>query len=58
MRTMIFAKIKIDGLSEAEQNAKEILAHVEAIRNLQATARMLGIGVEIETEGEETASGN
>ncbi len=56
---MIFATIKISGVGEAEQAAKEILAHIDAIRDIQARSRMHGISVELDLdESEETASCN
>lgn len=44
----MLARIMIKGIEQAEQTAKKILEHVEAIRQLQKSAGWPGVEVEIE----------
>ena len=46
----MLVKIKVSGLSEAEKTAREILDHVDAIRNLQMSAGYRGVDLEVEIE--------
>lgn len=46
------AKIIVTGITAAEKTAKEILEHVEAIRNLQKNATWPGVNVEVEIKTE------
>lgn len=53
----MLATLKISGLGKAEECAKKILEHIEAIRDLQREARMQGIDIVVEVE-ERADSGN
>ena len=53
------AKIVITGISEAEQAARDILAHIEQIKEIQRNTLWSSSGIRVElTEKEEAASGN
>lgn len=52
------AQITIKGLDEAEKAAKEVLEHIEAIRQLQRGSAWNGISVQLELTEEKAASGN
>ena len=41
-------KIKIENLKRVEENAREILKHIEAIRELQRCASYQGVQIEVE----------
>ena len=41
-------KLKIENLGHAEENAREILKHIEAIQELQRSASYQGIQIEVE----------
>lgn len=53
----MIAKIIISGVAEAETTAREILAHVEEIKRLQANAAYKGINIVVDVT-EEAASCN
>ncbi len=53
------ATIVISGINEAEKAAKEILAHVEAIRAIQRNVSYIGADIQVVLDSkEEAASGN
>lgn len=54
----MLVKIKVSGMSEAEKTAREILDHVDAIRNLQMSAGYRGVDLEVEIEERGAVSGN
>ncbi len=51
----MIVEMNISGVSEAEKAAKEILEHIEAIKELQKTAAYKGIRITIDMK-DETAS--
>ena len=53
----MFAKIKIEGLSEAEKAAREILEHIDAIKKAEMRLGISSVSVEVELK-ENTASDN
>ncbi|MBO5891256.1 MAG: hypothetical protein J6Q30_00875 [Oscillospiraceae bacterium] len=46
----MLAKLKLSGIGKAEECANKILAHIEAIKELQREARVQGIDIVIEVE--------
>lgn len=53
----MYAKIKIDGLSEAEKAAREILEHIDAIKQAELRLGISSISIEVDLK-EDAASGN
>lgn len=53
----MFAKIKIEGLSEAEKAAREILEHIDAIKRAEMRLGLSSVSVEVALK-ENAASGN
>ncbi len=54
----MFAQVTITGLDEAEETAREILKHVEAVRELQRSSTWGALTVKVELSKEKAASGN
>lgn len=53
----MFAKIKIEGLSETEKAAQEILEHIDAIKKAEMRMGASRVSVEVELK-KDAASGN
>ena len=53
---MLLANITVSGLAEAEKTAKEILEHIEAIKELSRKTMPYSIVIKTDLQEEEAAS--